>query len=80
MLFIRDRVATISRPVMELKKWQKFKLNPNESKTIQFKLTSADLAYYNQEGQAVIEPGWFDIMVGPHAKEVQQQSFKLLKG
>lgn len=80
MLFIRDRVAAISRPVMELKKWQKIQLNPNESKTVQFRLTAIDLGYYDQEGKTVIEPGWFDIMVGPHAKDTQKQSFKFIKG
>jgi beta-glucosidase len=65
---------------MELKKWQKIQLNPNESKTVQFRLTAIDLGYYDQEGKTVIEPGWFDIMVGPHAKDTQKQSFKFIKG
>ncbi|MDY0295030.1 MAG: glycoside hydrolase family 3 N-terminal domain-containing protein [Acholeplasmataceae bacterium] len=80
MLFIKDRVATISRPVKELKKWAKIHLNPGDTKTVVFELSASDLSYFNSHGHRVIEPGWFDIMVGPNAKQTQTLSLKLIKG
>ncbi|MCB9282905.1 MAG: beta-glucosidase BglX [Lewinellaceae bacterium] len=63
-LYIRDRVASVVRPVKELKGFEKFALAPGESKTVEFVLTDAELGFYDNSGKFVVEPGEFDVMVG----------------
>ena len=68
-LYIRDKVASIVRPVKELKGFKKIKLAAGESKEIQFTLTDADLGFYNNAGKFIVEPGEFDIMVGTNSQQ-----------
>jgi beta-glucosidase len=68
-LYIRDKVASVVRPVKELKGFQKIKLNVGESKTIEFILTDTELGFYNETGIFVVEPGAFDVMVGTSSEE-----------
>lgn len=63
-LYIRDRVASVVRPIKELKGFEKFALAPGESRTVEFILTDAELGFYNNKGQFVVEPGEFDVLVG----------------
>ena len=63
-LYIRDVVASISRPVKELKDFQKIFLLPGERKRVQFVLDGEKLQYYDGDGNAVLEPGCFQVMVG----------------
>ncbi|NNE30727.1 MAG: beta-glucosidase BglX, partial [Saprospiraceae bacterium] len=63
-LYIRDRVASVTRPVKELKGFEKVSLQPGENKTIRFSLSHAELGFYNNQGKFIFEPGEFDIMVG----------------
>ncbi len=76
-LYIRDRVASMVRPVKELKGFQKFMLQPNESKVVEFVLTDAELGFYTENGAFVVEPGVFDIMVGTNSENLR--SATLLK-
>jgi beta-glucosidase len=71
-LYIRDMVASISRPVKELKKFQKIFLKKGETKEIQFKLDSNDFKFYNSELKWVIEPGKFNIFIGTNSNDVQE--------
>lgn len=80
MLFIRDLVAKIARPVKELKQFKKIDLKPNETKKLTFKITTNDLSYYDDQGHKVLDPGMFDIMVGPNAKDVSTLKLELKKG
>ncbi len=68
-LYIHQKVASVVRPVKELKGFQKFSLSPNESKEITFTLTDAELGFYNNEGKYVVEPGEFDVMIGTNSQE-----------
>ena len=70
-LYIRDLVASISRPVKELKGFQRIHLAAGESKEVSFDITPEMLKFYNAELKHVIEPGDFLIMVGPNSKEVK---------
>lgn len=70
-LYVRDLVASMSRPVKELKHFERVELQPGETKTISFTITPADLSFYNSNLEFVLEPGEFDIMVGPSSAEVQ---------
>lgn len=63
-LYIRDQVGSITRPVKELKGFQRVHLQPGETKTIVFHLKASDLAFYNRTMQHVVEPGHFDLWVG----------------
>lgn len=70
-LYIRDVVGTNSRPVKELKGFQKIKLKTGESKTVSFNITTADLKYYNTDLKYDWEPGEFHIMIGGNSKDVK---------
>ena len=63
-LYIRDLVASVSRPVRELKGFDKIALEPGEAKTVEFVLTKDELGFYNGRGEYVVETGDFDIFVG----------------
>ena len=70
-LYIRDKVASISRPVKELKGFQRIHLAAGESKEVSFQVTPETLKFYNAELKYVIEPGDFDIMVGPNSRDTK---------
>ncbi len=70
-LYIRDRVASITRPVEELKGFKKIDLVPGATTTVTFALTPADLKFYNGALRYDWEPGDFDIMVGGNSKDLQ---------
>ncbi len=63
-LYIRDVYSTSTRPVKELRAFEKIDLKAKESKTVTFTLTAEDLKYYNHELEYVCEPGEYEIMIG----------------
>ncbi len=63
-LYLRDRVSSVTRPVKELKGFKRIHLKPGETQAVRFKLTPAELGFYNADMHWVVEPGTFDIMVG----------------
>jgi beta-glucosidase len=63
-LYIHDKVASIVRPVKELKGFSKFSLNAGESRKVEFTLTDKELGFYTAEGEFIVEPGEFNVMVG----------------
>ncbi|MGD9909781.1 MAG: glycoside hydrolase family 3 N-terminal domain-containing protein [Candidatus Izemoplasmatales bacterium] len=77
-LFIRDKVARISRPVQELKKFQKIEIEASSSKVVTFELSLSDLSYYLHDGSFVYDLGDFEVMVGPSSMDVMRQEFVLL--
>lgn len=76
-LYIRDLVGSVSRPVKELKGFERICLKKGETKTATFTLTPDDLKFYNQELEYKYEPGEFEVMVGPNSKNVQTLKFEL---
>ncbi|MEO6253587.1 MAG: beta-glucosidase BglX [Ferruginibacter sp.] len=76
-LYIRDKTASVVRPVKELKGFSKISLKPGEARQVEFTLTAAELGFYNNTGAFVIEPGDFDIMVGGNSAEGINKSFTL---
>jgi beta-glucosidase len=78
-LYIRDLVGTITRPVKELKGFQKVELKPGEEKTISFNLTSDDLRFYNSELEFKAEPGEFKVYCGPDSQNVKEANFTLIQ-
>jgi beta-glucosidase len=67
-LYTHDRVASVTRPVRELKAFQKIALAPGESVLVQFVLRAADLSFIGRDDRPVIEPGLFDLWVAPSAE------------
>ena len=63
-LYIRDLVGSITRPVRELKGFEKVFLKAGESKTVSFKITPELLRFYDYDLNHVAEPGDFDVMIG----------------
>ncbi len=63
-LYLRDRVASVSRPVRELKGFEKISLDPGERQRITFTLSPSELGFYNPRGTFVVESGDFDVFVG----------------
>lgn len=74
-LYLTDKVASIVRPVKELKGFEKFSLAPGQSKSVRFTLTDAELGFYNEKGAFVVEPGAFDVQVGGNSQEGLKGSF-----
>ena len=68
-LYIRDCISYVTRPVKELKGFQRVALQPGESKRITFTLTPEHLRYYNLEMERVVEPGTFKVMVGGSSRD-----------
>lgn len=79
-LYIHDVAASISRPVKELKGFQRIHLAKGESKDINFTVTPDLLKFYDYDLNLVLEPGLFEIMVGPDSsdKNLHKQTFTVL--
>jgi beta-glucosidase len=77
-LFLRDQVSSVTRPVMELKGFRRVSLAPGESQTVSFDLTPADMQFYDVSMQRVVEPGAFDVMVGPNARDYDTLTFTVI--
>ena len=78
-LYIRDMVGSVTRPVKELKGFQKITLKAGESKTLSFGLTIEDLKFFNKDLQWVAEPGDFKVFIGSNSRDVKEADFKLLQ-
>ncbi|MCB0648039.1 MAG: beta-glucosidase BglX [Saprospiraceae bacterium] len=76
-LYIQDVAASISRPVKELKGFQKISLKPGESKRIEFTIDESLLSFYNTDLKLVSEPGAFKAMVGPNSRDLKEKAFEL---
>lgn len=76
-LYTRDMVGTIARPVKELKGFEKITLKAGETKTVSFKLTAKDLAFYHQDMSFSAEPGAFKVFVGPSSDQGLESDFYL---
>ena len=63
-LYIRDEYSTVTRPVKELKGFEKVYLEPGETKTVTFQIGKEELEYLNQDMEYTVEPGTFQIMIG----------------
>jgi beta-glucosidase len=76
-LYIRDCVSSVTRPVKELKGFQKVLLKPGESKTVAFDIAPDSLAFYDVNLEYVVEPGDFEIMVGNSSRDADLQKIIL---
>ena len=76
-LYIRDRVARISRPVKELKGFHRIHLAAGESQTVTFDITPELLQYYDGNGNIIAADGDIDVMVGPNSRDVKTVKYRL---
>ena len=74
-LYIHDLVSSVTRPLIELKDFKRISLQPGETKTVEFTITPDKLRFYDLNMNRVVEPGTFEIMVGPSS--VSHQSVTL---
>jgi beta-glucosidase len=70
-LYLRDLLASLARPVMELKGFQRIHLQPGESKEVQFRIEPEMLSMLNERMETVVEPGAFRIMVGASSRDIR---------
>ena len=63
-LYIRDQISSVTRPVKELKGFERITLEPGETRTVTFTITPEELSFLDAHMARVVEPGLFDIMVG----------------
>ena len=78
-LYIRDLVGSITRPVKELKGFQKIALKAGESRTVTFSITPNDLKFYNGDLKYDWEPGEFSIMIGASSRDVKSANVNWVK-
>ena len=79
-LYIKDKVGSIVRPVLELKDFKKIKIKAGESSTIKFTIDKEKLSFYNQQLQWDAEIGDFEVMIGASSKDIRLKSdFELVK-
>ena len=76
-LYIRDVVTSITRPVKELKGFQKIFIKAGESKEISFTISEEDLKFYNYDLDFVAEPGEFIVFIGTNSIETKEARFAL---
>jgi beta-glucosidase len=70
-LYIRDEVSSVTRPVMELRDFQRVALEPGETKTVDLDITPEKLSLYDLHMNHVVEPGGFDIMIGASSVDIR---------
>lgn len=76
-LYIRDMVGSITRPVKELKGFQKISLKPGESREVSFRIDEEMLKFYNSELKFAAEPGDFKLFIGTNSRDAKEVNFKL---
>ena len=75
-LYIRDLVGSSTRPVKELKGFQKIVLKSGESKKVDFTITENELKFYNNALKFVAEPGDFKVFIGGNSRDAMETGFK----
>ena len=70
-LYIKDVISSVTRPVKELKGFEKVMLNPGEKKTVNFITTPEHLSFLDENLKKVVEPGLFTVMVGSSSKDIR---------
>jgi beta-glucosidase len=73
-LYVHDAVASVARPVKELRGFSRIHLKAGESRRVEWKLGTADLAFYDRDMKRVVEPGKFDILVGASSADIRQRA------
>jgi beta-glucosidase len=78
-LYIHDLVSSATRPVKELKGFQRIHLEPGQTQTVGFSLGPEALAFWNEDMKHVVEPGAFDVMVGPNSVDLKSVRLEVVE-
>jgi len=78
-LYVRDLFGNVTRPIKELKGFQRIRLNAGETKTVIFKIHTDDLAFYGRDMKLMTEPGKFDVWIGGDSNATLKASFLIMK-
>jgi beta-xylosidase len=76
-LYIRDEVSSVTRPVKELRGFERVPIKPGETRTVTFQIGAEALRFYNREMKRVVEPGTFKIMLGPNSVDLTSVSLEV---
>ncbi|HYV74668.1 MAG TPA: glycoside hydrolase family 3 N-terminal domain-containing protein [Candidatus Binatia bacterium] len=76
-MYIRDEVSSVTRPVKELRGFERITLKPGETKSVTFKLGPQELQFYNRQMKRVVEPGKIRVMVGPNSVDLQNATLEV---
>lgn len=79
-MYIRDKLSSVTRPVKELKGFEKVELNPGEKRSVQLDITPEQLAFFDINMEYTVEPGEFEIMVGTSSRDADLTSVTLNVG
>jgi len=78
-LYVRDLVGNVTRPVRELKGFQRVRLAPGQTITVDFRLSSDDLAFFGRDNTLIVEPGEFHLWVGGSSEAGLGAAFRLIE-
>ena len=76
-LYLTDKVASVTRPVKELKGFEKIMLKPGETKIVHFLIGEKELGFYDENGTFIVEPGEFEVMIGGSSHKGLKGTFRL---
>jgi len=76
-LCIHQRVASVTQPVMALKAFRRVTLKPGEKTTVEFKITPETIAVFDENMHRVVQPGTFDILVGPSPAQTKRVTLEV---
>jgi beta-glucosidase len=76
-LYLRDDVATVTRPVRQLRGFERVPLVPGETKTVRFTLGPEDFRFLDLELRPVVEPGTFTVFVGGNSRDTIEAQFRI---
>ena len=79
-LYVRDLVGNVTRPVKELKGFERVRINPGETATVQFELHTDDLAFYGRDNRLITEPGDFHVWIGGSSDADLRSEFSVVDG
>ncbi len=79
-LYVRDKVSSVTRPVKELKGFERVTLAPGESREVGFTIGPEALRFWNDRMQRVVEPGEFEIMTGPNSVDLEAMTLTVTGG
>jgi beta-glucosidase len=77
-LYLRDLVASLTRPIKELKGFERVTLQPGEKRRIEFRLTPEHLGFYDRQMHFVVEPGTFKVTAGTSSVEGLESTFEVV--
>ena len=76
-VYVHDRVASVARPVKQLKGFERVTLGPGEQRTVRITLDAEAFMLWNVDMKEVVEPGMFDILVGPNSRDLKSVALEI---